>query len=56
MMDQQRIEEIFAKAVDFAVPAERAAFVAEACTGDPEAKDMVESLLATLPMAKGFLV
>jgi serine/threonine protein kinase len=48
-------ETIFATALEKFDPAERVAYLAEACAGDPEQRKRVEGLLAALEKAGGFL-
>ena len=55
MTDQwQQINSVFLRAIDIA-PAERVAFLAEACAGDENLKRQVESLLASHEQASQFL-
>src|SRR5262245_42730485 len=48
------VKSIFGKAMDLPSPAERAAYVEEACRGDPRLRDEVESLLRAAQDAGGF--
>jgi len=50
----EKIEALFHAALEHD-PAMRPAFLAEACVGDPELRREVESLLAALGEAPGFL-
>src|SRR5262249_31200994 len=49
------VKSIFGKAMDLQSPAERAAYLDEACRGDPLLREEVESLLRAAQEAGGFL-
>ena len=53
--DSDRIQEIFAQALERKSPAEREKFLAEICRGDPELRAQVESLLRAHEQAGDFL-
>ena len=48
-------ETIFATALEQADPAARAAYLTEACAGDPDCRRRVEGLLTAYEKAGGFL-
>jgi hypothetical protein len=45
-MNTDRIEDIFVEATELDSPEERAAYLDEACKGDPDVRQRVEALLA----------
>jgi hypothetical protein len=53
--DPKRVETVFAAALALATPAERTAYLDEACAGDPELRRRVEALLDANDHAGGFL-
>jgi hypothetical protein len=55
MSSPSRVEEIFGNALEKATAGERAAYLDEACRGDPELRRAVERLLEAHPHAGGFL-
>ncbi len=55
MSEVSPAEEVFFAALDRTTPAERAAYLDEACTGQPELRAQVEKLLAAHPRVAGFL-
>ena len=55
MKAEERIKEIFAQALEKKSPAEREKYLAEACQGDPELRQEVESLLRAGEQAGDFL-
>ena len=54
-VDLARLEALFSEALKLATPAERAAYLARACGGDPELRRRVEGLLASHEAAGSFL-
>ena len=50
----QQVERLYQAALE-REPSQRAAFLEEACAGDEELRQEVESLLAYEPQAKGFI-
>jgi serine/threonine protein kinase len=55
MADTERLKELFARALTMRDPADRNAFLAEACQGDPELRQQLDSLLHAAEQAGGFL-
>src|SRR5262245_18664558 len=53
--DLMRVKEIFLVAVEKPGPAERAAFLRDACAGDDDLRRQVEALLRQHEQASGFL-
>src|SRR5262245_14598945 len=49
------VEDVFLAALERGTTEERAAFLAEACKGDPDLRRRVERLLQAHPKAGGFL-
>ena len=54
MADTERLKELFARALSMRDPAERNAFLAEACQGDPELREQLDSLLHAAEQAGDF--
>ncbi len=52
---KQRIEAVFDQAVELTSPAERAAYLSQACDGDPDLRQEIEELLQADERAGGFL-
>ena len=55
MTDGERLKEIFTRALSIREPAERDAYIAGTCQGDPGLREQVESLLAAAEQAGDFL-
>jgi WD40 repeat protein len=52
--DSDRLKEVFAQALRTEAPAERESYLAEACKGDPELREQVDSLLRAHEQAGDF--